>query len=181
MCRASWSISLSRVRPLARLGLVLLALLLLPAGCGYRMVDGGDGLIAKRTLSLGRLVNKTYRPNLEAELARALREELSRRTAQGVVDRGELELGGTIQSLIFEPASFTAADRVREYRIALTVELLLKEQATGRILWKGTEAGTQYFPTNGDLALQRNSEEQAVAAVCRDLAERIYQQLSRTF
>lgn len=176
MSQASWSTSLSRVR----LG-ALLAMLLLTAGCGYRVVKEGDGLLGNRTLALGHFANKTYRADLEAELARALREELSRRKVRGVADKGELELGGTLQSLIFEPVSYTAADKVREYRVSVTAEVLLKEQSTGRILWKGTETGIQHFPTSGDLALQRNSEQQAVASVCRDLAERIYQQLSSSF
>jgi outer membrane lipopolysaccharide assembly protein LptE/RlpB len=163
----------------ALIGAVLCLLLL--AGCGYRLVGGQDGLLANRPLALGQFVNKTYRANLEAELTRALQAELARRTHLVDRDSGELVLSGTVQALTFEPVSYTAADKVREYRVTITAAVALKERVSGRVIWQGTETGRQHFPTNADLALQRNSEQEAVAAVCRDLTERIYQQLSHTF
>ena len=150
---------------------------LMASGCGYRLTGGVSGALS-RTLSVGHLVNRTYRADLEADLERALREELARRSPSGVTAGGELELAGTVQSLLVEPASYTASDQIREYRTTITAEMQLREPATGKVLWKGIDTGVQYFPANADLAVQRNSEQQAVSGACRDLAEHLYQQLN---
>lgn len=79
---------------------------------------------------------------------------------------------GALRSYTTTAISYTAADRAREYRLLINVELEVRRKGTAAPLWKGMLQAFQDYPANDNLALQRNSEEAALAAASTVLAQR---------
>ena len=163
--------------------LLAAAWLLVAGGCGYVAVGGNDGLLAGRPVTVAIFANRTTRPKLETVLAKSLRWEVARLSPASLVseDRAELILGGAVTSVVTAPISYSAADRVREYRLTLQAEVVLTERRSGKVLWKGTETGQAEYPVSQDLALQLNAEEAALKEASRRLSERIVRHLLENF
>ena len=166
-------------------GLVILAgavWLLVAGGCGYFPV-GGDGFLAGRKVNVAIFANRTTRPRLENVLARSLRWEVARLSPASLVgeDRADLILGGAVTSVAITQISYSASDRVKEYRLTLQAEATLTERLSGKVVWKGTETGQAEYPVSQDLALQLNAEEAALKAASERLSERIVRHLLENF
>jgi outer membrane lipopolysaccharide assembly protein LptE/RlpB len=170
------------VVPLKRLFAALLGLSLL-GGCGYHTVAARDPISGANGVNVTLFANKTYRPGVAGVLARDLVDELALRTGGRVLsgDEAQLELVGAILSYSAEPVSYTAQDAIREYKISIKVEALLREHRTQKVLWKGELTEDQVYPVNTNLALQQNAEEAAAAKVCRRLSEEIWQKIGERF
>ena len=169
---------------LKSLFLFLAAVFLLAAGgCGYFAVGERDGLLAGRPVNVAIFANRTTRPRLENVLAKSMRWEIARLSPASLVgeERAELILGGVVTSVATAPVSYSASDRVREYRLTLQTEAILTERRSGKVVWKGTETGEAVYPVNQDLALQLNAEEAALKEASRRLAERIVRHLLENF
>jgi len=160
--------------------LILLSLL---AGCGYRPVTARGPLTGANGVNVTLFANKIYRPGVEGILARDLVDELALRTGGKVLpgDEAQLELSGAILAYATAPVSYTALDAIREYKLSIKVEAVLREQRTRKVLWKGELTEEQVYPVNANLALQQNAEEAAIAAVCRRLSEDIWRKIGERF
>jgi outer membrane lipopolysaccharide assembly protein LptE/RlpB len=155
-------------------------------GCGYYPVRGtadpGSGIA--RGVHIPIFANKSYRPGLEAILTTSLAEAFARRSGGMVVgeEAAQLVLNGAVLSYSVVPVSYTAADRIREYRSILKVEATLTDRQSRKVLWKGELSGSQEYPANAtNVSLQQNSEEAAVREICRNLAEQIYEKIREDF
>lgn len=163
-----------------------LAALVLAAvgGCGYRAARiGGEGsALADKTVHVDIFTNKSYRPNVEAVLTNSLIDEFVRREGSRAVEAGgDLTLSGAVVSYGTAAVSYTATDTVKEYRATVTVEATLRRSDSRQVLWKGSLSAYQDFPANDDLVLQQNSEEQAIAVICRRLARELTLRMSENF
>jgi outer membrane lipopolysaccharide assembly protein LptE/RlpB len=155
-------------------------------GCGYYPVRGvaepGSG--TARGVHIPIFANKSYRPGLEATLTTSLVEEFSKRSGGMVVgeEAAELVLSGAVLSYSVVPVSYTAADRIREYRSSLRVEATLTDRQSRKVLWKGELSVSREYPANvANISLQQNSEEAAVREICRNLAEQIFEKTREDF
>lgn len=167
-------------------GLFMLAVaawLLLAGGCGYFPVGGGDGFLAGRPVNVAIFANRTTRPRLEIVLAKSLRWEVARLSPASLVseERAELILGGAVTSVAITQISYSASDRVKEYRLTLQAEATLTERRSGKVVWKGTETGQAEYPVSQDLALQLNAEEAALKLASERLSERLVRHLLENF
>lgn len=164
------------------LGGALLALSLL-SGCGYHVVGSRGPLVADRGVNVILFANKSYRAGLEGVLARNLIDELALRSGGQVLpaDQAQLELTGTITSYTTTPVSYTALDTIKEYRAVITAQVILREQQTKKVLWKGDLTEDQTFPVNANIALQQNAEEVAAARICRLLSQDIWRKLTEAY
>jgi outer membrane lipopolysaccharide assembly protein LptE/RlpB len=168
-----------------------LAVSCLLSGCGYHLTGGthASSLIAGKTIAIPMCRNKTYRPKLEAVLTGSLVDEFALRSGGMVVaeDAAELVLTGTIVSYTTVAVSFTAADKVREYRKAMKVDATLTEKRSEKVLWKGTLSVGQDYPAYLDpddpnsIALQQNSDEAALREISRKIAQQLFQKMSENF
>ncbi len=148
------------------------------AGCGYHLPStaGQSDQDAVKTLNIPIFANKTFKTNLEALLVNSLVDEFSLRRNFRVISRqdADLTLSGTVLSYGTAAVSYTALDTVREYRAMVTVEAVLRQTNTQKVLWKGVVSWSQDYPVNADIALQQNSEEAALREISRRLAQQIY-------
>lgn len=181
-------------------GVVSLLLVCLLAGCGYRLSgNSGSSPVSGRAIAVPIFANATHRPHLETIVTTALRDEVSWRGGRltAAADNANLVLHGKVTSFASSAVSYTADDRIREYRASLTVEASLSERETGTMLWKGTSTATQDFPVvefplnnpplaervepQNRTALQQNSEEAAIRELSRKVARDIYERIHEGF
>jgi len=165
------------------LALLALAALTVIGGCGYRPVTLRGPLAGANGVNVTLFANKSYRPGVEGLLARDLVDEFALRSGGKVLpgDQAQLELTGVIVSYATVPISYTALDTIKEYKVVLTVQAILREQQTQKVLWKADLLGEQSYPVNANLALQQNAEEAATAKACRRLSEEIWQKIGERF
>ena len=170
---------------------LILAASLFLGGCGYHISGGTNtpSLITGKTIAIPMWRSKSYRPNLEAVLTGSLIDEFALRSGGRVVaeDVADLLLTGTIDSYVKTAISYTALDQVKEYRSTMTVNAVLTEKRSQKVLWKGILSYSQDYPAIIDpslpntIALQQNSEEVALQEISRKLAQQLFQKMSENF
>jgi hypothetical protein len=127
-----------------------LAILLLFPGCGYHF-SGSRSMLPEdvRTLSVGEITNASRQFGLEKNLAFALEREVYVRGQLRLVEApevGDAVLSGSIRSFSIRPVAFDSRDEAIQYAADLRVDLTLRRQADGTVLWKasGLEAFEEY-------------------------------------
>ena len=125
--------------------------------------------------------NRTYQPNIEAELRLALVNELLSRGETVSVDLPDFVISGEIASLGVSASAFSGSDAVMIYRLVLVVQAQLADRRSGKVVWKGDESIRQEYPVNSDLALQRNAHSAAVSAACARAARLLVVKMNQSF
>lgn len=114
--------------------------LLLAAGCGYHLtgtqtrVPGGV-----KSISIGAIENQSRESALGKALALALEREFYRRKVLVVEESpgaGEALLTGTIRKFEARPVAFDPHDEALRYEAELVVDLVLRRQDDGTVLWR---------------------------------------------
>jgi hypothetical protein len=122
----------------AALGLASLALVLLVAGCGYRLAGTGTNVPANaHTISIALFKNRSREKGLDVALQNAVTEEFRRRgTLEVVTDTdGDLVLSGTIIRFWSNPIAFNGTLVATQFQSNLLISLKLTEHGTGRVLY----------------------------------------------
>ena len=110
------------------------------AHCGYHLIGTQTTLPAGvRSVSIGAIENRSREFGLDKTLAFALEREVYLR---GVVrleeqpNAGDAVLSGTIRTFRTRPVAFDARDEAIEYEAELIVDLELRRQSDGEVLWE---------------------------------------------
>jgi len=166
----------------------LVSLLLLIAGCGYRFTaDQGTRLAAGQTVWVPFLKNSTVYPNASVVLKRALFEQFS--ALRGITpavseETGDLWLEGSVTGYSTVVVSYSAGDTAKEYRLTLSADISVRRKGDSSDavpLWKGSLSAWQDFPVATSIELQRNSEDAALAAAARKLAQKLIWQMEQNY
>ena len=133
--------------------LVLLmgGLLLLQAGCGYtrKMTLPRD----VKTIYIDTFQNRmvlgeiyAYEPGMEIKITNAVIRRLQTDGNLKVTAREKADavLEGELTAIQQDGVRFTGLERVEEYRLYLIVNLKLRDQKTGEVLWVGSETQSGY-------------------------------------
>ena len=114
-----------------------------------------------------------YRPGMEADLTR---EVIDRYLFDGNLkvksdQTADMLLSGELVDFRKEGLRYDENNNVEEYRVLLTVNLVLKDVRSGKVFWaeKGF-TGEATYRTSGSLA---RGEESAIQDAAKDLARRI--------
>ncbi|MFC1807083.1 LPS assembly lipoprotein LptE [Candidatus Omnitrophota bacterium] len=163
----------------------LLMLLVFVSGCGYTTgsllpphikniyIEGFANSIPLTEESSGRQRYKTYRPRLEKDITQALIDKfifdghlkVTRKKDADVIVEGELK------DFRREPTKYGHDDDIEQYRIAIIVDIMLKDIKNDEVLWHESNfAGSDLYYTTGS---QIKSEDAAVTDAVDDLARRI--------
>ncbi len=165
--------------------LILVLLLLLSAGCGYRVTNGQTGRLGTaRTVWVPFFTNETISPTAQTVLRRAFYEELH--ALRGLTPaeseaRADLVMKAKLVKYAGKAVSFNPLDQALVYSLALDVELEIARSGDVPPLWKGQLSGSRQYPANSDLARQRNAEEQALDAVARTIAHSFISALEESY
>jgi hypothetical protein len=112
---------------------------LLLTGCGYHLAGEHFGLPEDiRSVRIGAIENRSHEHGLEKSLAFALEREVhirQRLRLETDPGAGDAVLGGRIRSVQVRPVAFNADDQATRYEMVLVVDLALKRQSDGQVLW----------------------------------------------
>lgn len=135
---------------------VLIGLLLLLQGCGFYSFTGAS------TGSLKSIAVPTFE-NQTAEfgLAETLSDDLTNRFNQDgslkVRDSRTADsiLYGTITRIADQPAAYTAAGDVEQYKVVITVHLKFEDRTKGKVVWEENISEFGLYPFNGGSTAER--------------------------
>lgn len=159
-------------------------IVLLLSGCGYRF--GGtveNRLVSGQTIWVAFINNETTSSSAQTVLRRALLDEchhLRGLSPAGNESTAEFRVRGT-SSYDVQAVSYTAMDQAKEYRLSIIAELELNRLGETTPIWKGKIQAFQDFPVASDLALQRNSEEAALIAASRTVAQKFLTAVEQSY
>jgi outer membrane lipopolysaccharide assembly protein LptE/RlpB len=175
---------INRNNYLYRLVPLLIALLTLSA-CGYHFAGStANRLAAGQSLWVSFIEIEIDSPSAQTVLRRALLEECHALRGLYPADSSataDLRMKGRLQSYAVRAMSYSALDQVKEYRLTVEVEIELFRKGETTPLWKGTIQSYQDYPANKDLALQRSSEEAALAAASHILAQKFLMAVEQAY
>jgi hypothetical protein len=130
----------TRTPPGRRSGIVAVALLVLVcAGCGYALAGRGNALPATiRVIGVPDFQNQSSVPDFDRALTDAVREEFQSKGRYTILPQSQGVDGvlvGTILSVAFPPAAFTADQQVSRSLIIVTASIEFREVSTDRVIW----------------------------------------------
>lgn len=157
---------------------VILAALL--SGCGYSVVKR-NGSVFEKDLKVGLFVNRSFQPDLEAILRKALVAELVASGIRPVSGDASLEITGSIDRLESQSVAFSANDKSMLYRVSITISAELVDRHSAGVIWKGVETLSQDYPATVDIALQKNSRDAAVHGICQAISRVLVTKMSQNF
>lgn len=174
-------------RPLAYL-LTLLLVLVAVVGCGYRFTaDTGTRLAAGQSVWVPYFKNTTVHTTAAVALRRSVYEQFaaqrSIKPAAGP-KQADLQLDGTVTGYAVAAVSYSAGDAVKEYRVTITADIQMqhRDAVTGsKPVWRGILTAWHDYPASTAIELQRSSEDAAVAAACRKLAQQLIWQVEQQY
>lgn len=165
-----------------RRALVLLAVAVALAGCGYRLqAEPGSrfpepGIV----VDLRPFANASLFPDGGAFLAGRLREEMMREGFRGRFERtgADFIVEGTLKEVREDVISHGTDQFGLEYRLTLQVDVRVVEVTHGRLLWK-EEGLTEWAPyfSGADFQYTESNRRMAFEEACRRMARRIGQTL----
>lgn len=161
--------------------IVYVAVLLILAGCGYRPVGSGEGSALQpsvKTISIGMVKNRTFRPTIQP----ALRDALARRlVADGrirIVEEGaDAVLEGAIEGFGEEPLAFGTVDTAKRLRMSISFSFTLKKRVDEKVLLRDGVTGVAYYFTGSGLAETKTAEDEATLRAVADLADQVVSRL----
>lgn len=110
------------------------------AGCGYHLAGSGTSLPQDvHSVSVGKIENRSREFGIEKSLAFAFEREFLRRGLVQVVSDpggGDAVISGTIRRFETFPVSFDANDQALQYQATLLIDLTLRRQRDGQVLWQ---------------------------------------------
>lgn len=150
----------------------LAAALVLLTGCaGYKVGSTAAFPAGQHSIQIGLIQNQTMEPRLSESLNNALRKRFQQDGTYKLDTRGESDvvLTGVITRFDRSAVSFQPSDvlTVRDYALALTAKLTMKERATGKVLFDREVNGRTTIRAGADLV---SAERQAVPLLAEDLA-----------
>ncbi len=161
--------------------ILFLGLTALISGCGYTLARRNLVLQSGQTVDVKMFANRTYQPDIEAELRHAIVNELVARGEKVSSELSDFVISGEIASLSADASAFSAIDQASYYTVTVAVHAQLADRRSGKVLWKGAETIRQGYPANSNLALQRNSHVAAVSAACATAARLLVIKMNQSF
>lgn len=96
----------------------------------------------------------------------------------------DLLVEGTLTGYGNGVVSYSATDTAREYRLTITADVIVRKRGDKKDvkpLWKGTLSAWQDYPVGTTIELQRSSEDAAIMAASRKLAQQLIWNLEQQY
>lgn len=153
-------------------------------GCGYHFPNGSVELPGGvKSLNIPFFANKSYRSNLETIIHRSVIDEFQNMRGFKVLTNAEADatISATIVSYSKSAVSYSAADKVSDYRVTVIMDAVLRQNGTNKVLWKGTVTQWQDFPVNTSIAVQQSSEDAAIQELAQKAAQQLFIKINEDF
>jgi hypothetical protein len=160
-------------------------ILLLGWGCGYHFYGAKSNLPPEiQKVAIPLFANDTSEMGLERTLTNSLIYEFTRsKVLQVTLEKdSDAVLLGRIRTYDTGAVTFAAQDRSLERRITLTVNVSLKRQADGRVLWSQENLSRyETYRVLTDTASTEQNRLRALEKLAQDLSERIHNSIFESF
>ena len=158
---------------------LLFSILILGCG-GYRFASDYNNLPKDiKSISIPFFKNETFESNIEAIFTNALINEFIKNKKITVRTSGaDATLLGVVKEFRTGTIAYSREDRVLEYRAFVTLELTLKRNDTGEIIWrKPRMMHDEEYKVVSDIAFTEANKKAAIQKIATELAEQIYEEL----
>jgi hypothetical protein len=121
---------------------VLICFICAISGCGYHPIGAEPIGPSTRTLAVPLFANRSTEVGLEATLANALINAFTQTRAVKVTpytEGADLVLEGKVFSVDNTSVAYQSVTQSTVRRVTVRVELILKKQDNGKVLWKDTQ------------------------------------------
>ena len=146
--------------------------------CGYRLQGSKTDLSPDiQSLAIPIFTNNTIQTGIESEVTRAFVEKFvsSKQLAVTTVQKADAQLIGTVISFTTYPVAVTTSTQVTsEYRATITIEISLKRERDGKILFREAMADWRNYPVSENLTVTEFNKIQAIRLISGLLAERAH-------
>ena len=157
-----------------QLGLTSWVVLLLGAGCAYRLGPTNGSDARSHSVQVQLFPNRTLEPRLSEPVAQALRRQLAQEGTYQLASRGDADVlvSGELVRYERRPVSFQPNDilQVRDYEIRLTAQVKAIRTSSGEVLLDRQVFGRTLIQSSDD---QGSAERQGVPLAADDLARNI--------
>lgn len=174
------------------------------SGCGYRLARfDNPELDGITTIAIPYFQNKSFEPGIDAIFTHAFVNQFVETKRLQVVGDGEADavLRGVIKRVDDDSLALTRDRRALEWRVWVTISVVVEERKTGRVLWKrsalrhGEEFRTTHYMEKErnppapppeilevqDIQLDEADKRRAFQDLAADLAERVHDGLLQGF
>lgn len=154
-------------------------------GCGYHRAMPVNPLLQNiSTIAVPYFKNKTFEPELESIFTQAFVNEFIESKRLRVVDREQADviLYGTIKQLFEDTISYDRDDKAQEYRLRVTVDLVLEKRQTGTVVWKRINLRqADEYSVDTRIIASEAAKREALQRLAQDLAERAHDSIMQGF
>lgn len=167
--------------------LLLVSLILITAGCGYRFSPGGEWIDSGiRTVFIDNLVNSTSEPYVEIYLRSGFEDQFrksSRFRLANSRETADAVLKGTLSALSTSYVAYDRYDKATESRAIMVLDLAFEERKTGKKLWSVANftGNESYRVDQANPNATSTNKQAALQKLSSDMAEKAYRNLMSGF
>ncbi len=132
-----------------------------------------------QTIAIPFFKNETFESNIEAFFTTATMNEFIKNKQFAVVSEGgDATLSGIVKEFRIVSIAYSAQDRARQYRAYVTIELTLRRNSTGEVLWRNPQMKhDEEYAVSENVAYTEDNKDLAIERIARELAERVYEEI----
>lgn len=160
---------------------LLVGLLLLLAGCGYKLVRYDGALGDVRRVAIQGFANDTFEPLADEVVSASIAREFLRRGALEIVEDpadADLVVVGRVTDARIARRSFSSISFALEYEIHLGLDVqVTRPDGTEVVLDSRSLSESELYLSSADLEVNRTYREEAMRVVADTLAGRIHDSL----
>ena len=153
--------------------------------CGYHFADKGESLPSDiKKIAIPFFINKTFEPRVEMFITDAFIDEFLKRGKIRIAksEDADATILGKIKSFKTNPISFDDNDRVLEYRATVVLDITLKRNDTGQIIWESFNLKDEYeYTVSSNRTTTYFNKKEAIKKIARDMAEDIHNSIFEVF
>ena len=167
--------------------LLLVSLILITAGCGYRFSAGGEWIDSRfQTVYVDNVVNTTNEPYIEIYLRNGFEDQFrksSRFRLSASKETADLILQCTINALTVPPVAYDQYDKATEGRAIMTVNVLFEEREARKKIWavSNFSGNETYRIDQANPNATSLSKTAALQKLSNDMAEKAFRNLMSGF
>ena len=162
------------------MAVLLLALLLLCGGCGYRLAAVGPATVAVR---VDTLINESIEPGIGLTLAAALRRETERTAGFRLVESARVPaytVSGRVRSVDTFGRTFTPGIIAIEYTVTIQLDVILRGPSQELLkVDRFAQQASEIYLASADLQISQKNREEALRRVSMILADRLLAEIQR--
>jgi len=159
------------------------------SGCGYRLARFDNPALDNiTTIAIPYFQNKSYEPGVDAIFTHAFVNKFveNKRLQVVGVEHADAVLRGIIKKINADSLAMTRDRRALEWRVWVTISVVVEERTTGRVLWKRSALKhSEEFRISDesqfDIQLDEADKRRAFQDLASDLADRVHDGLMQGF